>query len=193
MHGWKWLTALLVAVATVAAPAAEAKRPKVAKTEVSKAVGKCIGLVLGGALLGGLLGGRGGRGEGAAIGAGAGAVACALLMSAAKRQDRIIAAQRAAAAAEDGELHYTSFTDSDGKEVRVASRSESVTVTQPLIPVKYELDGAQRISPELAAGTPVCRRASSELSGDGGSASTPGQIYCRTADGSYEPYAVGKA
>ncbi|HEX8401560.1 MAG TPA: hypothetical protein VF628_07615 [Allosphingosinicella sp.] len=184
---------MLTALALITAPAIAAKGPKPAKSEVSKAIGKCIGAVLGGALLGALIGGRRNRGEGAAIGAGAGAAACAVLVAAAKRQDRIIEAQRAAAAAGDGQVHWASFRDENGKEMRIASQAQDINVTQSLVPVSFEVNGAQRVSPDLGTAPRVCRQTSSALSGDSGNATISGQIYCRTADGSYEPYALGKA
>lgn len=190
----RWLVALAAAFSLAVTGPALAKKPKTAKTEVSKAVGKCVGLVLGGALLGALLGGKNGRGGGAALGAGAGAAACALVVANAKRQDRIIAAQReAASAALDSGIHYASFRDDNGREVQMASRAQDAVVTGPLVPVKYELDGAERVSPVLEAAAPTCRYVDSELTAADGSAAIPRQLYCRTADNAWEPYAVGKA
>lgn len=193
MRMLRWLIAMMAALSLCVAPAAARKGPKPAKTEMSKAVGKCVGAVLGGALLGALLGGKKNRGAGAALGAGAGAATCAVLVAAAKRQDRLIEAQRAAVAAQDAQVHMATYQDEAGKEVRVASRAEDVTITQPLIPVSYQVDGAERVSPALATAAPVCRRVSSELSGESGSAAIPGQLYCRTDDGVWEPYAIGNA
>jgi hypothetical protein len=189
---WKWIAALLAALALVTTPAAAAQ--KTAKSEVSKAIGKCVGSVLGGALLGALVGGRNNRGQGAALGAGAGAAVCAVIIAAAKRQDRVIAAQRAAAEASAmSGPQYTSFQDQNGKSVRLASFAEDASVTGKLIPVKYDTGGADRVSPEIAAGAPQCRYVSSEMSGAEGSTNLPKQLFCRSAEGSWEPYAVGSA
>jgi hypothetical protein len=194
MFSWmKWLAALAAALSLATAGPALAKKPKTAKTEVSKAIGKCVGLVLGGAVLGALLGGRNDRGKGAAIGAGAGAAACALVMANAKRQDRIIAAQRAAAQAGGADLHMASFRDDNGREVSMTSRAQDAVISGPLIPVKYSSNGTDFVSPELTVAAPTCRYVASELTASDGSAAIPNQLYCRTADNSWEPYAIGKA
>jgi hypothetical protein len=82
-----------------------------------------------------------------------------------------------------------------GKEVRIGSQAKAVQVaqTQALLPVSYKADGAERISPDLGAAPRVCRQLSSAMSADAGNATLPGQLYCRTSDGSYEPYALAKA
>ncbi len=191
-NAWRWIAALAAAVALMSSPAAAAQ--KTAKTEVSKAIGKCVGSVLGGALLGALIGGRNNRGEGAVIGAGAGAAVCAVIMAAAKRQDRIISAQRAAAeAAALTEPQYSSFEDQNGRAVRLASVAEDATAPGKLIPVRYSADGAQRTSPELGQGPPQCRYISSEMTGAEGSTTLPKQLFCRTPEGAWEPYATAKA
>lgn len=189
----KWLAALAAALSLAMAGPAAAKKPRTAKTEVSKAVGKCVGLVLGGAVLGALIGGKNDRGAGAAIGAGAGAAACALVMANARRQDRIIAAQREAARAGGADLHMASFRDDNGREISMTSRAQDAVISGPLIPVKYKSEGAEMISPELTDAAPTCRYVASELTAPDGSAAIPSQLYCRTADNSWEPYAVGKA
>lgn len=173
--------ALLVAPTGVAAA-----KPHYAKTEVQKAVGKCIATVMGGALLGALLGGRN-RGRGAVIGAGVGAAACALIMAAAKRQDRILAAQQAAA--RSGSDYVDTFADENGNPMRVVSRGEAIQAPPKLIPVAYEVGGQKLVSPELPGPDFQCRKQSAELTGSDGTTSVPGQIWCRTPEGDYAPYA----
>ena len=189
----RWMIALLAMLAVTQPDLALAKRPKPQKTEVSKAVGKCVGLVIGGALVGAPLGGKKNRGSGALVGAGVGAGACALVMATAKRQDLVIAAQREAAAAGGSSLHLASFRDDKGSEVKLSSRAQDAVITAPLIPVRYEVDGAKRVSPELADAAPICRYVTTELSGDEGTGAIPNQLYCQTADNAWEPYALGKA
>jgi uncharacterized membrane protein YebE (DUF533 family) len=180
-----------LAAAAMAAPSAvTARSTGPAKTEVSKAVGKCIGLVAGGALLGALLGGRGNRGRGALIGGGVGGAACAVLMAAAKRQDKIIAAQRMAIQGNGEAAQYARFEDEDGREVVLASHVEQAAVREKVRPVAYEQDGTRLVSPELGEGTKDCRYASSEMTGASGTAKLPNQLFCRTPDGSWQPYAV---
>ena len=187
------LSAALVLVPLGAGAAiAKESRPKYAKTEVDKAVGKCVGTVLGGALLGGLLGGKKRRAEGAVIGAAAGGAACAIIVRNAKRKDKIIAAQREAAMRD--EEYVTSFEDDKGQAVTFSGRAGELQTYDgaQLIPVRYTtLDGGKAASPVIATGGAECREVDSSLSyGDSERSGLPNQIFCRTPEGDWEPYAV---
>lgn len=193
----KHLIAVMTALAMLAIPIAgdAAPRPpkvKYAKTEVDRAVGKCFGSILGGALLGAIAGrvvdGRRGTGRGAAIGAGVGAAYCAVIMSDARKRDRIVQAQLASAAY-GGRPYMTTLEADDGQPLQFIGRAgASQTVDGSLLqPVRYKLpDGSQRASPVLDTGGRECRQVASTL----GDAALPGQLTCRTPEGNYEPYAT---
>lgn len=175
---------------------AHAQKIKYAKTEVEKARGKCVGSVLGGALLGAVVGraiGKGGTATGAAIGAAAGAGICAIILSNAKRADRIIAAQIASAANPDSP-YRTTFAADDGTSVMTfegrAGARQSIDAAR-LQPVRYmTLDGAKAESPVLVGTNQDCRQVTSTLAGTNGAAALPMQTVCRTPEGDYRPYGV---
>lgn len=144
---------------------------------------------VGGAVLGALLGGKNNRGSGALIGGGIGGAACAAIMAAAKRKDRILAAQRAAAAA--GTPQWASFQDEGGQAVQLASRTQDARIEGKILPVRYEQDGQKMVSPDLGEGPRQCRYVSTEMTGaQTGTAALPNQLFCRTSEGSWEPYAT---
>jgi hypothetical protein len=198
-HATSWL-AVLAVVASSAVPAtyADAREAKVkyAKSEVDRAVGKCVGSVIGGALLGalvgGIIGGKRGTGVGAAAGAGAGAAYCAVLISNAKRKDRIIAAQ-IAAGAYTNQTYTTEFGDDNGQVMHFsgsASPSRQID-SAALLPVKYKTEsGEVMASPVLDTGGQECRSVNSSLSGAGNSGALPVQIVCRTSEGNWQPYGL---
>lgn len=177
---------------------ANAKEAKVkyAKSEVDKAAGKCVGSILGGALLGALVGrvvgGKKGTGAGAAVGAAAGTAICAILMTNAKRKDRILAAQ-IASANHTSRPYVTQFGDDNGQITTfagTASASRNIDSAK-LIPVRYKTeDGTEVASPVFDTGGQECRSVSSSLSSGGNIGKLPEQMICRTADGNWQPYGV---
>ena len=175
---------------------AEAQRVRAERTEMSRALRNCgralaFGTIVGG-IAGALIGGRRNRAEGLAIGAGAGAgvggIACAILIANAERQERIIAAQRLAAAGPVGQMQTQMFDDGKGGSLQIVSRAEEVTPTARLVQVRFQTAAGEQISPALGAGTPVCRRVHSDMVSSEGSGALPAQLYCRTPEGDYAPY-----
>lgn len=181
---------------TVAKPT----KVKYAKTEVEKARGKCVGSVIGGALVGALVGrvvgGKKNTAEGAVVGAVAGSIVCAILLSNAKRKDRIIAAQIASANYQQAP-YRTYFANDNGQQMTFVGRggaSEHVAAAR-LRPVKYtSLDGLAAASPVPLAGGQECRAINSALiDNTGNNAELPNQYVCRTAAGDWQPYGLAKA
>ncbi|HMC93110.1 MAG TPA: hypothetical protein VKI45_11675 [Allosphingosinicella sp.] len=191
MRGTAFKFAASLAIVSIGVPAAPALAGrKTAKTEVDKAGGKCVAAIIGGAVLGALLGGKRHRGEGIAIGIGAGAAGCAVMMATAKHRDRILAAQREAAQAGWRGVRYAVLTDDNGHGMRLASQTEEAQVSGALIPARYKEGGQKMVSPDMGEGPRQCRRVSSELTGTDGSAKLSPQLFCRTAQGRWEPYAT---
>lgn len=171
---------------------ATAAPSKYAKSEVDKAVAKCVGALFGGALLGGLLGGKKDRKKGVLIGAAAGGILCAIIVRNAKRKDRILAAQRETA--KNNRNYQTVFQDDNGNSVNyVGNVREANTIDGArLQPVKYQqTDGTITHSPSLDTGGALCRQIDSSLSyGKEANSNLPSQVFCRTPEGDWEPYAV---
>ena len=187
---------------------AQRRPPRPVESAVARAIGNCRVAVIGGTIVGGIfgaiLGGRRNRGGGAVLGAVGGnllgGLACAIMMRNAERQDAIVAAQRAAAAAGPGAEH--SFTigedgalggEAGGKEaagLQLIARAEDVTPAGELVPVRFPTaGGGEAISPVLAAGQPrLCRRVSMDALDTGERAALPVQLTCRAEDGSWYLY-----
>lgn len=192
------LSATLVVQSLALAPANAAKdKIKYAKSEVEKSVGKCVGAIFGGILVGALAGAATSRNNkkgattGALVGAGAGAVACAIIRKNAKRKDRIIAAQLAAASSRSS-TYLTSFPSDAGDPISFAGQAGPVQMIDAarLRPVKYESMGQDIASPILPDGAQYCREVSSSLGDNTGAREfLPPQIVCRTSDGNWSPYA----
>ncbi len=194
------LLAMTLPFGNVAIGVAHAEKIKYAKTEVEKARGKCVGSVLGGALLGALAGraiGKGSAATGAAIGAAAGVGICAVILSNAKRADRIIAAQMASATFQDAP-YRTTFAADDGTSMTTfegrAGASENIDAVR-LQPVRYmSLDGAKMESPVLVGADQDCRSISGSIAGTNNvQAALPSQYVCRTPGGDYKPYGLQMA
>ena len=196
------MAALALLMLTIAPWGAMAKPAKVkyAKTEVEKARGKCVGSIIGGALLGAVvgrvIGGKKNTAEGAVAGLAAGSIVCAILMSNAKRKDRIIAAQMAAATYQSTP-YRTYFADDNGRQTTFVGRSGASEhfPASRLQPVKYEdMYGLSVASPVPLAGGQECRAVNSALEDySGNSAQLPQQYVCRTAEGNWQPYGLKKA
>lgn len=192
---------------------AQRRPPRPVGTEMSRAIGNCRVAVIGGTIVGGIfgaiLGGRRNRGGGAVLGAVGGnllgGLACAIMMRNAERQDAIVAAQRAAAAAGPGaERSFTigenggenggeSGGEASGKEgggLQLIARAEDVTPAGELVQVRFPTaGGGEAVSPILAAGQPrLCRRVNADVIDNGERAALPPQLTCRAEDGSWYPY-----
>lgn len=179
----------LIAASIVSTPALA--KTRYAKTEVEKSIGKCLVTVAGGGILGFLIGGKKDRAKGAVLGAAAGGVACAVIMRNAKRKDNIIAAQRETAA--HGASYRTVFQDDDGTDVTYSGTIQDSNMMESgkLIPVKYTAaDGSTSYSPTLKTGGAECRTVSSSLSYASENSGLPGQVFCRTPTGDWEPYSA---
>lgn len=197
------VAAALAIVCMAAAPStAYAKQAKIkyAKTEVEKARGKCVAAIIGGALLGGIVGrvagGKNNTAEGAVLGAAAGSLTCAIIMSNAKRKDRIIAAQIASATYQ-ARPFMAEFGDDNGMPMTfqgMSGQSEHLTAQQ-LRPVRYAgLDGQPVASPVPEAAGHECRAVNSTLTDASGNVGAlPQQYVCRSADGNWHPYGLARA
>jgi hypothetical protein len=196
------IAALALLCLTIAPWGAEAKPGKIkyAKTEVERARGKCVATIIGGALLGAVVGrvvgGKKNTAEGAVVGAAAGTVVCAILLSNAKRKDRIIAAQIASANYQSTP-YRTYFADDNGQQVTFVGRggASEIIAANRLQPVKYEtFDGLSAASPVPLAAGQECRAINSAVEDfNGNRAGLPNQYVCRTADGNWQPYGLKKA
>jgi hypothetical protein len=189
---------IAVLIATCSLPTesyGQSSRPvRYAKSEVQKATGKCVAAVFFGGILGGVVGGAVDGRRGAARGLGSGAIVCALIMSTAKRKDRIIAAQIAAASAQNGSFS-TSFNDDNGRPIQLQTQASTPQTIEGarLTPVKYEVSGGQVASPVLDTGGQECRVVSGSIAGAEGIGVLPDQYVCRTPSGDYAPYELGRA
>ena len=200
---WKILSMLALLIAPLPGLSAASARPakvKYAKTEVEKAQGKCVGLMVGGTIVGGLLGALAGKkhvGTGAGLGLTAGGVACAIVMDVAKRKDRIIAAQIAAAMYQDSQ-YETVLEAANENEQPVTFRGsggQSQTIdAQQLRPVRYaSVGGGKTASPVLDTGGQECRYVNSSITNAAGqSTDLPAQLFCRSGN-DWHPYGLAKA
>ena len=180
----------IASIYTETAFAGEA-RVHYAKTEVEKANSACVILML----VGGLGGAAIGRKRGALIGVGITALLCVILQANARNKDRILAAE-AATVQNRRDVYQETFQDDQGRNVTFSGRrgeSQTVDATQ-LLPVKYKSStGSAIASPVMASGGQECRAAAGSLTYETGqSANLPAQVFCRTPEGDWEPYAVKK-
>lgn len=184
-------------IGTLPTSSAEAKdyapRVRYAKTEMEKAVGKCVATVVLGGLAGSLVGraidGHRGARRGTRLGLAAGAVGCAILVASAKRADRVIAAQIAAARSRDG-YYSTVYRDENGVPVQMVAQARPAQTIDAsrLTPVKYESDAGVFAAPVLDTGGQECRLVDGNLQSSQGSTRAPSQYICRTSSGDWSPY-----
>lgn len=195
----KQLIAGLAGAALIAAPmagnaalAAKSSGPKYAKSEIEKANTACVITIL----LAGGIGAAIGKGKGALVGASAGLVVCAILQMNARNKEKIIAAQAETAGSKKG-LYNSTFQDDQGDAVTYSgTRTDSVTVdSAQMVPVRYSNNAGEQVASELPeTGSHECRTVSSSLNySSGASGNLPGQVYCRTSSGDWEPYQVKKS
>lgn len=174
-------------VATQAALAKEAK-VKYAKTEIEKANTACVILLLLG-VGGSIAGGK----KTAKVVLPVTIAACVIIQAVARHKEKVLAAQRATLNAPKGTYQDT-LQDQNGQSITFSGTggaNQTIDGAQ-LQPVKYKsIDGEQLASPVMDTGGKSCRTVSSSLSySDGRNAGLPPQVFCRTAEGNWEPYAV---
>ncbi len=177
----------------ISSPLVSAKeaKPRYAKTEIEKANTACaIMLLLGvGASV------AGGK-KTARIALPLTVVACIVIQASARHKERILAAQRATLEGGNREFRET-FQDANGQNISFSARgsSEQTVDGARLQPVKYRtVDGQQMAAPVMDTGGKTCRSVGGSLSySDGRSADLPAQVFCRTAEGDWEPYSVRTA
>lgn len=180
----------LGAVAERPAQASEAK-PKYGKTEIEKANATCAVMLLLGLGVS-LVGGK----KAARVAIPLTVVACVVIQASARHNERVLAAQRATLN-EPGNAFRETFQDAKGQNItfRGNSGSDQLVEGALLQPVKYRtIDGQQAAAPAMDTGGKTCRSVSSTLSfDDGRSANLPPQVFCRTSQGDWEPYAIRAA
>ena len=184
------LIGCLAALSLLALPTpAYAKQPRVAQSAVDKPIGACFLTVGLGALAGALLSKK--KGNGALVGAGVGGAICAILIASAKHKDKLIAAQRAAAASASQKPYFANYRDEDGQAHIIKAVATDVTPLGPLQQVKYtDESGAKAISPPLAE-PQKCRMVDVTDNVNGSGATISGQLMCYNAlTSKMEPYAA---
>lgn len=194
------LKRLLSVVLTVALPLGEmggqpawasGNKPKYAKTEIEKANATCAVMLLLGLGVS-LAGGK----KATRVAIPLTVVACIVIQASARHKERVLAAQRATLN-QPGNAFRETFQDAKGQNITFSGSggSDKMVDGALLQPVRYRtIDGQQRAAPVMDTGGKTCRSVSSTLSfDDGRNAHLPPQIFCRTSQGDWEPYAVRAA
>ena len=123
-------------------------------------------------------------------------LACIVIQASARHKEKILAAQRETLNAPRKNWQET-FPDSSGQDITFSGSGSSDQLVDGarLQPVKYKtIDGQEAASPVMDTGGKTCRTVTSSLSyRDGRSALLPAQVFCRTTEGDWEPYAVQTA
>jgi len=187
------LLAVALALGPVNALTAHAKDKKLkyAKTEIEKANTACAVMLLLG-IGASVAGGK----KAARIAIPLTVVACIVIQASARHKERILATKRAALESGNREFRET-FQDTDGQNITLRAKggSEQIVDGARLQPVKYlGAEGQQMAAPAMDTGGKTCRSVGGTLSyDDGRSADLPPQVFCRTAEGDWEPYAIQTA
>lgn len=120
-------------------------------------------------------------------------LACIVIQASARHKEKILAAQRETLSA-PRKSWKESIQDSNGDDITFSGSGsiDQVVDGARLQPVKYKtIDGQQAASPVMDTGGKTCRTVTSSLSyRDGRNAFLPAQVFCRTVEGDWEPYAV---
>lgn len=143
------------------------------RTAMDQAIARCLGTTVVTTLIGTVVGG----GDGAAIGAGVGGGLCAVMLVLASEEDRKRARElelEAVIKAEPGETVSSSLTTQNGQQVTLT------TIVDNAAPPPSSIQQAER----------TCRYAQTTFATGGSSQQLDRQIYCRTTDGNWEPYAA---
>ena len=174
------------------------------RTAVERAMQECVGTVVvgavGGAILGTALGGSRNTAAGAIIGGEAGTVACAALIAMANEEDKARIAQLEKASVAEGRGRVDTYSK-NGVERRVETRvyewrangpGPVAAASPPKAPAapKSKASKSSTSAPAETASTgeKLCRYVETKVEVSGqGSATADKQLYCRTAQGDWEP------